>query len=94
MRLYRNAKLFHRTGKSDDAFRKRTAPQSAKMPRRAQDAHSGAKRDSSGAGSAIQQGQHTALRAGTDRLIDEPTILEDQQRRDAHDAELGGDKVL
>ena len=48
VRLYRNAKLFHRTGKSDDAFRKRTAPQSAKMPRRAQDAHSGAKRDSSG----------------------------------------------
>ena len=47
-----------------------------------------------GAGSAIQQGQHTALRAGTDRLIDEPTVLEDQQRRDAHDAELGGEVRL
>ena len=38
VRLYRNAKFFHRTAGSDDAFRKCPPPQTQKIPRRAQGA--------------------------------------------------------
>ena len=43
-----------------------------------------------GAGSAIQQGQLTALRAGTDSAVDQLAVLKDQQGGDAHDVELAG----
>jgi hypothetical protein len=36
VRLYRNAKFFHRTAGSDDAFRKCPPPETQKIPRRAQ----------------------------------------------------------